>query len=88
LLLRGLGADPRPGKFATGFALLMVFSLVGSQMSWTLRPFLVRPRTPSAPFVRQLESNFLDSVATSLNSARGVYSREMPDSDIRSEAEK
>ena len=32
-----------------------VFCMVGSQMAWTLRPYLVRPRTVSAPFVRGVE---------------------------------
>jgi hypothetical protein len=75
LLVRGLAAESR----ATGaacLALLCVFVMVGAQMSWTLRPYLVRPRTPAAPLVRGVESSFLESVATSLDSARGIYHRE------------
>jgi uncharacterized integral membrane protein len=75
LLVRGL-ADERRGAAAACLALLAVFVMVGAQMSWTLRPYLVRPRTPAAPFVRGVESSFLEAVATSLDSARGFYRRE------------
>ncbi len=44
--------------------------------AWTLRPYLVRPRTPAAPFLRSVESSFLGAVATSFDSARGIYHRE------------
>ena len=54
----------------------LVFAGVGSQMSWTLRPFLVRPRTVQAPFLRDLEGSFLDSVGRSLDSAQGRFRRE------------
>ncbi|HEY3353620.1 MAG TPA: hypothetical protein VGQ83_10250 [Polyangia bacterium] len=75
LLARGLGADRR-SRLAVCAALLAVFTLVGAQMSWTLRPYLVRPRTPAAPFVRAAESNFLEAVLVSSASARGRYARD------------
>jgi len=75
LLVRGLAGERRAGGAAC-LALLCVFIMVGAQMSWTLRPYLVRPRTPAAPFVRGVESSFLEAVATSLDSARGIYHRE------------
>jgi hypothetical protein len=75
LLVRGL-AHERRASGAACLALLAVFVMVGAQMSWTLRPYLVRPRTPAAPFVRGVESSFLEAVATSVDSARGVYHRE------------
>jgi hypothetical protein len=59
-------------------ALALVFALVGAQMSWTLRPYLVRPRTPEPPFVRAVEGSLFDSVARSFDSARGVYHRGEP----------
>jgi hypothetical protein len=76
LFQRGLGMDPSAGRWTVGIALLMVFAVVGTQMSWTLRPFLVRPRTPEAPFIRTLEGSFLEAVLTSSRSARGIYWRE------------
>ncbi|MFN3199810.1 MAG: hypothetical protein ACE366_15515 [Bradymonadia bacterium] len=55
--------------------LFLVFSSVGSQMTWTLRPFLVRPRTVEVPFVRGIEGGFVDAVLQSLDSAQGRYRR-------------
>ena len=55
---------------------LVVVALVGAQMSWTLRPYLVRPRTEEVVFVRSLEGSFIDAVNTSTWSAMGVYARE------------
>lgn len=60
---------------ATPIALL-VFSLVGSQMAWTLRPFVLRPRTKQVPFIRDVEGGFMDAVQRSADSARGVYHRD------------
>jgi len=74
LLVRGL-SDERRARGSACLALLAVFVLVGAQMSWTLRPYLVRPRTPAAPFLRAVESSFLEAVSTSLDSARGIYRR-------------
>lgn len=60
---------------ATPIALL-VFALVGSQMAWTFRPFVLRPRTAHVPFIREVEGGFLDAVSRSADSARGVYHRD------------
>lgn len=57
-------------------AALAVFALVGGQMAWTLRPYLVRPRTPDAPFVRDLEGSLYESVLDTARSARGDYRRD------------
>lgn len=75
LFIRGLGLDPSPGRWIVAASLFLVFGLVGTQMSWTLRPFLVRPRTPDTPFIRSIEGSFVDAVVTSTRSARGIYSR-------------
>lgn len=76
ILKRGLArSGTGASAVSVGMALVLVFSLVGAQMSWMLRPYLVRPRSPEAPFVRDLESNFFEAVATSARSARGVYRR-------------
>jgi hypothetical protein len=72
---RGLRYLDQRAVLSTSLVLLAVFGLVGSQMSWTLRPFLVRPRTDQAPFVRQVEGDFADAVLRSGRSAAGVYDR-------------
>lgn len=71
VLLRGLGKEP--GRDATAIAFIAVFFAAGAQTSWTLRPYLVRPRTVDVPFVRQIEGSFLDSLSRSSRSAAGVY---------------
>ncbi len=55
---------------------LSLFSIVGAQMSWTLRPYLVRPRTPEVPFVRSVEGGFIESASSSYDSARGHFKRD------------
>lgn len=77
LLLRGLRRGG--GGWAAGLAFLAVFGVVGSQTGWLLRPFLVRPRTTTVPFVRGLEGDLLDAVRRSSRSAAGVYDRDDPD---------
>lgn len=67
---KGIAAGSRVLIMATA---LVLVGLVGSQMTWTLRPYLVRPRTEHVPFLRQVEGGFLDSVSTSSWSAAGVY---------------
>ena len=54
---------------------LVVFTMVGSQLAWTMRPFVARPRA-TFEWIRPLEGNLLDAVSDSLNSARGVYRRQ------------
>ena len=74
-----LRAVARGRALARGWVALgvgLVFMAVGSQMSWTLRPFLVRPRTVQAPFLRPVEGSFLEAVVTSVDSARGRFRRE------------
>lgn len=71
LLFRGLSR--RGGSAIAGLAFIAVFGVVGMQTSWLLRPFLVRPRTESVPFIRSLEGDLLDSVWRSSRSAAGIY---------------
>lgn len=66
--------DPGLGQSRAGLGLfLAVLAAVGAQMSWTLRPYLVRPQTRRVPFVRSIEGSFVDAAAESLESARGHY---------------
>ncbi len=76
LFLRGLRLERGHGLWAVAVGMLGVFMLAAGQMSWTLRPFLVRPRTGHAPFVRSLEGSLVEAVLTSTRSARGLYYRQ------------
>lgn len=80
--LAGVGvlwsAQSSPGgrskaPLAIFIALLM---LVGAQMSWTLRPYLVRPQTEEVPFVRAVEGSVVGAAIESWSSARGIYDEE------------
>lgn len=76
LLLRGLRRMAGHLGYVIAACLLPVFVLVGGQMAWTLRPYLVRPRTRRVPIVRSLEGSFLEAVQVSASSARGRYTRD------------
>lgn len=76
VLGRGIRAQSRRHAFSTAIALLTVLAVVGAQMAWTFRPYVVRPRTTEVPFIRQVEGNLLEAVGTSSRSARGIYDRE------------
>ncbi len=76
LFLQALEARQTVGRTFVAGLLLSTFMLVGAQMSWTLRPYLVRPRTTQPPIVRTLEGGFLEAVGTSLRSAGGLYERD------------
>jgi NADH:ubiquinone oxidoreductase subunit K len=71
LLLRGLFRERRAAPVA--FALMSVYALIGSQMTWTLRPWILRPRTPGVPFVREIDGSLLDAVKRSWDSSWGYY---------------
>jgi hypothetical protein len=53
-----------------------LFLMVGAQVAWTLRPWLLRPREPDVVFVRPIEGSLYDAVLGSARSARGIYTRE------------
>lgn len=76
MVIRGVAAEQAPGGAAAIAALCCVFMLVGAQLAWALRPYLVRPRTEEVPFVRELEDSLFDSIVTTFDSARGIYVRE------------
>lgn len=54
---------------------LGVFIVVGSQLSWALRPYLARPRA-AVTFLRPVEGGFFQSVDTTWESANGRFSRD------------
>jgi hypothetical protein len=76
MVWRGVALEAAPGWRTAVVGLCVVFSLVGGQLSWALRPYLVRPRAPEAPFIRDVEDSLFDSVTGSARSARGIYSRD------------
>jgi hypothetical protein len=76
MVIRAITLDRAPGWRSAIAGLCVVFSLVGGQLSWALRPYLVRPRTPDVPFVRAKEGSLVDAITTAYQSARGLYTRE------------
>ena len=73
ILIRGLG--PGAGRGLTAAAFIGIFFAVGGQSSWILRPYLVRPKTGTVPFLRAREGGFTDALRRSGRSAAGVYDR-------------
>lgn len=69
-------ADSPRGRRSAIVGLCLVFALVGGQLSWALRPYLVRPRTPEVVFVRSVEGSLFDAIATTIDSASGHYERD------------
>jgi hypothetical protein len=63
----------RKGRIFLIAAMLVVVSMAGTHTAWLFRPYLVRPRTTSVPFLRPLDGSFGDSVERSQRSARGIY---------------
>jgi hypothetical protein len=78
MIVQGVAAEHAPGWRSAVAGLCCVFALVGAQLAWAMRPYLVRPRAPEVPFVRAVEGTLLDAVWTTLDSARGIYQREAP----------
>jgi hypothetical protein len=70
-----VSADDEEGARARRLALrfwIIIFAFVGSQMAWTLRPFM---GFPSAPFelVRQLGGNFYADILASIGEILGFF---------------
>jgi hypothetical protein len=76
MVCRGVALEAAPGWRTAVAGLCLVFSLVGGQLSWALRPYLVRPRTPDVPLIRDVEGSLFDAVTTAFRSARGIYDRD------------
>lgn len=76
LVVLGRGVRGQSGRNArfTALALVGVLAVVGAQVAWTMRPYVVRPRTTEIPFIRHIEGNLLEAVMGSSRSARGIYS--------------
>lgn len=76
MIWRGVALEAAPGWRAALAGLCVVFSLVGAQLSWALRPYLVRPRAPEAPFLRPVSDGLFDAITGAFQSARGRYRRD------------
>ena len=75
MIVRALAAEAAPGWRTSVVGLCTVFALVGGQLAWSLRPYLVRPRAQDIVFVHDIEGSLLDSIETVIDSAQGNYSR-------------
>lgn len=75
--LRSLRRYPKEERGFVGITVLIVFALVGTQTTWTLRPFLAMPGSPQV-IVRPIEGSFLDAVVTTTWTAAGMRVTERP----------
>lgn len=73
VVVRAMASEREPGWRCALVGLCAVFALVGGQLSWALRPYLVRPRADAVPFVRAVEGSLFDAIVGASRSARGVY---------------
>lgn len=76
MIVHALSLEQGPGWRSAVAGLCTVFVLIGGQLSWSLRPYLVRPRTPDVPFVRDVEGSLFESIVEAAQSARGIYQRD------------
>jgi len=76
LVTRALSAETGPGRGSAIIGLCVVFALVGGQLAWSLRPYLLRPRTQEVPFLRETEGSLFDAITGAVRSARGIYTRD------------
>lgn len=76
MIVRALSFEEGPGWRTAVAGFCAVFVLVGGQLAWSLRPYLVRPRTPDVPFVREVEGSLFEAIVGATRSARGVYTRD------------
>lgn len=73
MLVRGLRFQTPTGAMTAAALLCAVTIVVGAQLAWTLRPYLVRPRTEDVPFVRDIEGSLTNSIYHTYRSVRGEY---------------
>jgi hypothetical protein len=78
MIVQGVAAEHGPRWPSAVIGLCCVFTLVGAQLAWAMRPYLVRPRAQDVPFVRDVEGSLFDAISTTMRSARGIYWREAP----------
>lgn len=76
MIIHALSVERGPGRGSAIVGLCIVFALVGGQLSWALRPYLVRPRADEVVFVREVEGSLFDAISGAVRSARGIYLRD------------
>jgi hypothetical protein len=76
MVTRALARETGPGRTSAVVGLCVVFALVGGQLAWSLRPYLLRPRTQEVPFLREAEGSLADAIGGAIRSARGIYTRD------------
>jgi hypothetical protein len=77
VIIRGIGQGD--GRLLTALAFMAMFFATGGQTAWILRPYLVRPKAVTVPFLRAREGGFSDAVLRSSRSAAGIYDSETSD---------
>jgi hypothetical protein len=75
MVYRELSIEAAPGRRSAIAGFCLVFALVGSQLAWSLRPYLVRTRG-DVVFIREIEDSLFDAITTTFQSARGIYTRD------------
>ncbi len=84
VIVQALAREAAPGGTSAIAGLCVVFALVGGQLAWALRPYLVRPRATEVVFVHEVEGSLFDAIGGALRSAQGIYVRDrapLPDAD-------
>ena len=76
MIVRALATEAAPGWRTSVLGLCTVFALVGGQLAWALRPYLVRPRAQDIVFVREVEGSLFDSILEVTESVQGHYTRD------------
>ena len=74
IVLRAMGGTL--AGLTSSLACGAVFLAVLAQTAWIARPFLLRPRAEHVVVIRAFEGTFLDSIALSVQSSRGVYAED------------
>ncbi|MCX5747473.1 MAG: hypothetical protein NT062_33835 [Proteobacteria bacterium] len=81
MVVHALATEAAPGWRTAVVGLCVVFAVVGGQLAWALRPYLVRPRAQDLAFVRALEGSLFDAVMGTFASARGRYAPDVNAND-------
>lgn len=75
MVVRAMSIEGGRGWITAVSSLCLVFVMVGGQLAWALRPYLVRPRATEVVFVQKVEGSLVDAVVGAVRSARGIYDR-------------
>ncbi len=76
MIVRAMSIEGGKGWRTSVAGLCIVFVMVGGQLAWALRPYVLRPRTPEIVFVRDVEGSLFDAIVGAVRSARGIYYRD------------